>query len=251
MIELLLISFAAGMLTVLAPCILPVLPVILGGTVLGSEDVTRRSVKRPLVIIASLLISIYLFSLLLKATTLLLGIPAILWQAVSGGIVLLFGISILFPSIWERFVMATGIYAVTERFIGMTDKQSGLIKDALLGAALGPIFNSCSPTYALIVAVLLPVSVTLGMLYLAAYVFGLGAILLVVSILGDKIVRRIKWIVRPNGIFKKVIGLSFIVVGIAVLVGADKKAQEWILENGLYDPIAGLEEKIIPEQRNN
>jgi len=52
-------------LTILAPCVLPLLPVILGASVEDSKDKWR-----PYIIIAALSVSIIIFSLLLKATTL-------------------------------------------------------------------------------------------------------------------------------------------------------------------------------------
>jgi cytochrome c-type biogenesis protein len=47
---LLLISFIAGILTVLAPCVLPLLPVIIGGSLSGNT----KQKSRPYIIAASL-----------------------------------------------------------------------------------------------------------------------------------------------------------------------------------------------------
>jgi len=58
----LLLSFLAGVLTILAPCVLPVLPVIIG----GSLSTTKGEKYRPYVIAASLAASIIGFTLLLK-----------------------------------------------------------------------------------------------------------------------------------------------------------------------------------------
>ncbi len=99
MIELYIISFVAGILTVLAPCILPLLPVVIGGSTLGQDDKQKVSLKRPITIIISLVVSIILFTLLLKFTTALLGVPSQVWTIIAGGIILLFGINLLFPVI--------------------------------------------------------------------------------------------------------------------------------------------------------
>ena len=107
--ELLILSFITGVLTVAAPCILPLLPVIVGGSMLHDGDkAARRSLRHPLVVVASLAVSIVLFTLLLKATTVLLGIPVAVWSVLAGSIVLLFGVNLLFPSLWERMMIATG-----------------------------------------------------------------------------------------------------------------------------------------------
>ncbi|MCA9327976.1 cytochrome c biogenesis protein DipZ, partial [Candidatus Saccharibacteria bacterium] len=70
-----LLSFIAGLLTVFAPCVLPLLPVILG----GSFDPTTRDRRRPYIIIASLLASLILFTILLKASTVLIGVDPKVW----------------------------------------------------------------------------------------------------------------------------------------------------------------------------
>ena len=244
MIELYIVSFIAGILTVLAPCILPLLPVIIGGSALYQNDQKKISLKHPLIIIVSLVVSIIVFTLLLKFTTALLGVPAAVWAIVSGGIVLLFGINLLFPVIWETFMVKTGLVVITSRLMGKTPAKVGVRRDIILGAALGPIFNSCSPTYALIVAVILPASFISGLGYLAAYSIGLGLILLLISIFGRVLVNKLKWMSNPRGIFQRVIGVLFIIVGIFVIFGIDKQVQTFVLENGMYDPIMRIEESF-------
>ena len=244
MIELFIVSFVAGILTVLAPCILPLLPVIIGGSSLHQNNDKKVSLKHPLVIIASLIVSIILFTLLLKATTALLGVPTAVWSIISGGIVLLFGITLLFPVLWEKFMVATRLNLLANRFMGQSQGKSGIKKDIVLGAALGPVFNSCSPTYALIVAVILPASFVSGVGYLIAYCIGLGTILLLISIFGRVLVNKMKWMSNPRGVFQKVIGSLFIIVGIAVIFGLEKQVQTYVLENGWYDPIMRIEESF-------
>ena len=243
--ELLILSFITGVLTVAAPCILPLLPVIVGGSMLHDGDkATRRSLRHPLVVVASLAVSIVLFTLLLKATTVLLGIPVAVWSVLAGSIVLLFGVNLLFPSLWERMMIATGWQAGANRLMSRSQQSTGVKKDIMLGAALGPVFNSCSPTYALIVAAILPVSFTIGFTYLVAYAVGVAAILLLISLFGRALVDKMKWMSNPNGMFKKIIGMLFIIVGLVVMVGLDKQIQTYVLEKGWYDPIIKIEESF-------
>lgn len=244
MIELYILAFVAGILTVLAPCILPLLPIIVGGSALHDNTRATPSLKHPIVIVLSLVMSIVLFTLLLKATTALLGVPSSVWSFISGGIVLLFGINLLFPVLWETVMIKTRLQILTNRLMGQSQTSSGVRKDILLGAALGPVFNSCSPTYALIVAVILPVSFAAGLGYLFAYALGLGAILLLISIFGRSLVTKLKWASNPNGVFQKLIGVIFIIVGFVVIFGIDKQIQASVLENGWYDPIIKIEESF-------
>ncbi len=243
--DLLVVSFLAGVLTAAAPCVLPLLPVIVGGSALsGAGDEDRRSIRHPLTIVLSLAVSIIVFSLLLKATTALLGIPDQVWSIFAGGIVVLFGITLLWPSTWDRLVTATGLSAGADRLMERSRDETGTRKDILLGAALGPVFNSCSPTYALIIAVTFPASFAEGFLYLVAYAAGLSMILLLISLFGRAVVDRLGWLSNPDGNFRKVIGVIFILVGFGVIFGLDKDLQAWILERGWYDPIKNVEDSL-------
>ena len=112
MITLILLGFVAGVLTIAAPCVLPLLPVVVGGTIARTSTdatVAERQWYRPIVIASGLAASVIVFTLALKASTALLGVPQAVWQAISGGIVILFGITLLFPGLWERAMLVTGL----------------------------------------------------------------------------------------------------------------------------------------------
>ena len=149
---LLFIAFIAGLLTVLAPCTLPLLPVIVGGSVSG-----ERSVWRAVVIAVSLGASVFAFTLLLKASTLFIDVPESFWQIVSGGLLLVFGLVTLFPALWDKFSFANKINKSSNRLLAQGYTKQNLFGDIIMGAALGPVFSSCSPTYFIVLATVLPV----------------------------------------------------------------------------------------------
>lgn len=240
---LLFASFLAGVLTVAAPCILPLLPVVIGGAAL-QEDKARPKWFHAVIITASLAVSVIVFTLLLKATTALLGVPQEVWSVISGVIVIALGLYFLFPNIWDSFSAKAGLNSKTNALMGKSFAQKGVARDILIGASLGPVFSSCSPTYALIVALVLPQSFAQGFVYLLAYALGLAFVLLMLALLGSRLVRALGWLSNPHGLFKKVIGVLFIVVGLTVLFGYDKAIQTYVLEQGWYDPIIQLEQKI-------
>lgn len=238
---LIVVSLVAGILTVAAPCVLPLLPVIIGGSIVADDADSRRARWRPYVIVASLAISVVAFTLLLKATTALLGIPTQVWQIISGVIVILLGVNLLFPALWESLSTRLGLGARSNRALDASVQRQSVGGDILTGAALGPVFSSCSPTYALIVATVLPVSFAEGLLYVTLYAIGLAIPLLLVALAGRSAARRLGWLADPRGWFRRTMGVLFVIVGIAVIVGADKALQTLILDLGWYDPIADLE----------
>lgn len=242
--ELLVAAFIAGILTVLAPCILPLLPLVLAGSARSESKPDQATWKSPVVITVSLGISIILFTLLLKATTALLGIPASVWSFVSGTIIILLGISFIWPEIWEKFLAFTSLGSGSQHLLAKSSRFSGFGKDIATGFALGPVFNSCSPTYLLIVASVLPASFFEGFTYLLAYTIGLCGILLIIAFAGQSLTEKLKLLADPHGRFKRVIGLVFLAVGLMIIFGLDKRFQVYVLERGWYAPISNLEQQI-------
>lgn len=237
--EYLPLSFFAGILTILAPCVLPVFPVIFGSSIKESKNT-----KRPLVVTLSLAASIVVFTLLLKASTLLIAVDPRIWNIVSGAIVMVFGIFSLFPNIWSWIEIHLKLNQLSGNLLQNSAKRNGLLGDILIGASLGPVFASCSPTYGLIVAFILPKSFFVGLLNLIAYAAGLSAILLVLSVLGQKALVRVKWAVNPYGMFKKVLGIIFIVLGIAIGSGFIKQVETALIDAGFAD-FTKIETQII------
>jgi cytochrome c-type biogenesis protein len=242
---LLVLSFIAGVLTVAAPCVLPLLPVIIGGAVVdAAKDKPTRQWLRPALIAASLAVSVVAFSLAIKGTTALLGVPQGVWQILSGVIVALLGVYFLWPHLWEVIALKLGVANRSNAALGKAYQRRGWAGTILIGAALGPVFSSCSPTYALIVATILPASFGQGLAYLVAYALGMSVTLLLIAYVGQAFVARLRWLANPNGWFKRVVGVLFIFVGLAVILGLDKDLQAFVLERGWYDPISGLEQRL-------
>ncbi|MCC6269779.1 MAG: cytochrome C biogenesis protein, partial [Microbacteriaceae bacterium] len=123
-------------------------------------------------------------------------------------------------------------------------RRGGIGGDILLGAALGPTFSSCSPTYALILAAVLPVSFAEGLAYIVVYALGLAVTLMMVGLLGQAFARKLGWLTNPSGWLRRTIGILLILVGLAVIFGLDKQFQTFVLESGWYDPIAEFEQSI-------
>jgi cytochrome c biogenesis protein CcdA/thiol-disulfide isomerase/thioredoxin len=216
---LLFISFIAGVLTVLAPCVLPLLPVIVGGSIAGKPNVWR--VVR---ITVALALSVFLFTLLLKVSTTFISIPQEFWQIISGGIVFLVGLLMFFPSLWEHLIPA-GMNTGANRFLNLGVKKNSAAGDIIIGAALGPVFSSCSPTYFLLLAAVLPAHPITGLFYLLAYVIGLAVFLFVIAFVGQRLLSRFDIAANPRGWIKRTIGVIFILLGLAIVFGLDKKIE--------------------------
>lgn len=236
-------ALVAGILTTLAPCVLPLLPVIVGGSL---DQSSKRSRRRAYLITASLGASVVLFTLVLKASTALIGIPTSVWQWVSGSILIVLGLFSAFPSLWEHLSMRLSLQRRSAERLAVARQREGTVGAVLTGAALGPVFTSCSPLYGYVIVTVLPASFGQGIALLIAYVIGLCGTLLAIALLGQRFIGAARWAADPHGWFRRGLGWIFIVVGVAVIVGWDKDFQTWVIENSPIRPWE-LDSGFIPQ----
>jgi cytochrome c biogenesis protein CcdA/thiol-disulfide isomerase/thioredoxin len=129
MLVLIGIGLAAGFITAISPCVLPVLPIIFAGGATGSR-------RRPFAIVTGLILSFTAFTLfgvwLLKK----LGLPEDLLRNVAIALLFLVAATLLFPKVEE---------IVQRPFLRLTRRPSGdLGGGLLLGASLGLVFVPCA-----------------------------------------------------------------------------------------------------------
>jgi cytochrome c biogenesis protein CcdA/thiol-disulfide isomerase/thioredoxin len=169
------IGFLAGFVTAMSPCVLPVLPILLAGGASG---------RKPLRIIAGLVVSFVVFTLF--ATWLLdkLGLPDDLLRNIAIGLLFLVAATLLFPP----------LAAVLERpFAGLTRFRAGG-GGFLLGASLGLVFVPCAgPVLATIAAVAATNHVGGRAIALTlAYAAGAAVPLLLIAYGGQGLGRRLR-----------------------------------------------------------
>jgi len=235
-------ALVAGVLTTLAPCVLPLLPVIVGGSI---DRTGRDARRRAIVITSSLGVSVVLFTLILKASTALIGIPTEVWQWVSGVLLIALGTISVFPSLWEAVSMRLSLQSRSTQRLADARQRQGASGAVLTGAALGPVFTSCSPLYGYVIVTVLPASFARGFTMLIAYTIGLCGTLLVIALLGQRAIGKARWAADPHGWFRRGLGILFIFVGIAVIAGWDKDLQTWVIENSPIRPWE-LDSEFIP-----
>jgi len=218
-------SFIAGLLTILAPCSITLLPVMLSGSI------GTKSVFRPLVVALSLGVSVFLFTLLLKVGTDLIDLDQGILIIISGVLLLLLGLTMVFPNYWDQIQVKLGLYK-SEQLLEKTNTKDGMLGAVLMGAALGPVFSTCSPTYFFIIGTILPQDLGIGLTNLVIYSIGLVLMLLAVGYGGRAIVNKLKFAANPTGWFKRTLGFLLVLVGLAIATGFDKTIESFILDLG-------------------
>ncbi|MBS45360.1 MAG: cytochrome C biogenesis protein [Nocardioides sp.] len=237
-------AFVAGVLTTLAPCVLPMLPVVVGGAAVGVRD--SPALRRALLVTGSLTVSVVAFTLLLRASTVLIGVDPAVWRWVAGGLLVALGLVGVFPRLWDSLSTRVGLGARAQSGLAAAHRRDGTVGSVLTGAALGPVFLSCSPLYGYVVVTVIPARPAWGTLLLTTYALGLGLTLLAVALAGQRLVRRLGWLADPDGWFRRGLGVVFVLVGVAIVAGWDKDLQTWLL---IHSPVRpwDLDSGFIPE----
>ncbi len=241
---LFLLSFIAGVLTILAPCTLPLLPLMVGSSIASGGESASTNKKKALTIAISLGVSIVLFTVILKVSSAFINIPQQTWSIVSGVIIIIFGLVTVFPTIWEKIPFISKLSISSNKLLGSGYQKKNFWGDVIIGASLGPVFSTCSPTYFVILATVLPQSLLAGLVDLIAYAVGLSGMVLLVAFLGQKIVNRLGSLSNPNGIFKKILGIIFVALGFIIIFGYDKVLETKLLNSGVFD-VTTVEQKLL------
>tara|TARA_B100000508_G_C11461538_1_gene279480 strand:- start:1915 stop:2652 length:738 start_codon:yes stop_codon:yes gene_type:complete len=243
-ITFLAISILAGALTLLAPCILPLIPVVIG------TGINARSKWTPYIVVGSLGFSILIFTYLLKVSTYFIAIPNFVWSYISGGILALFGLILLFPVLWNHIPFVNKLSRSSNQLVGTGHQKKSIWGDVLVGAALGPVFSSCSPTYFVILATVLPESFLVGTIYLLGYIAGLIFVLLIIALLGQQALAKLTNISAESGLLKRMLGILFVLLGVAIIFGYDKVFEAWLLDNNYLGNIINFETELIESNLN-
>ncbi|OBJ46098.1 cytochrome c biogenesis protein DipZ [Mycobacterium colombiense] len=208
-----LIGFLGGLITGISPCILPVLPVIL----LSGMDSSRadaRSVKsatRPYLVIAGLVCSFSLATLIGSAllTTLHLPQDAIRWAALV--VLVLIGLGLIFPPVQ---------HLLERPFAYFPQRQIGSGTDGFgLGLTLGALYVPCAgPVLAAIVVAGGTSSIGPGALVLTAtFAIGNALPLLAFALAGRRVAERVAAFRRRQRVVQIVGGIAMIVLAVALV----------------------------------
>lgn len=235
--SLLIISFLAGMLSVLAPCVLPVLPVILWSSLWADKR------YRPIIIVISLMFFIVFFTIILKISSAFINIPSSFWIYFSAIIIIAYGITLIFPSLRDKISITLWLNKANE-LSEKAGKVNGIWWDILLGASLGPIFASCSPTYAILLSLVFPKSFALWLIYTCVYALWFGLLLLVVAYGGRAVIKKLNPIANPDWWFKKVLGMILVITWLLIASWYMQKLQVSILSSGVWD-VTKIEQSLL------
>ncbi len=221
---LLLVAFVGGLLTVLSPCVLPVLPVLMSGTVGGAG--------RPLGIIAGFVGSFVVLTLFVATLVNAFGLSpdAIRWGAVL--LLFTFGLVLAVPALHIRFELwASRSIPQTKIPQTKTSQRDGFLGGFLIGLTLGVVWTPCvGPILASVITLALSGEITFfaGLVTLI-YALGVSLPMFGVMVWGRKLLHRPALLGRLGQI-QQVFGVVLLLFALGMVFGVDKSFQTFLVE---------------------
>jgi cytochrome c-type biogenesis protein len=215
------LAFAAGLLSILSPCVLPLVPIVLGTAIIAHP-------LGAVALAAGLSLSFTVLGLLLALVGFGLGIDAGMFRVAAAAIMIGLGAVLLVPAWQARLAAAGGPISdwADRRFGGFA--SSGLAGQFAVGLLLGAVWSPCvGPTLGA-ASLLASQGHDLLRVALTMAVFGIGAALplILLGLLSRATLTGVRSRLMSAGkLGKGLLGATFIVIGVAIVSGADKRIE--------------------------
>ncbi|MBV7542641.1 cytochrome c biogenesis CcdA family protein [Acidovorax sp. sic0104] len=225
------LAVAAGMLTVGAPCVLPMLPVVLGASMGGSGGnggrVSQRT--RPLFIALGFALSFAAVALLFSSFTQVLGVSQEGLRRFAAVMLLVFGVLTVWPRPFQWLSQQAGGLLGRVAGLGM-GSSGGNWGGLLLGLSLGAVWTPCAgPVLASILTLIAtepPGVGTAGLLL--AYSTGAALPMLAIAYGGQAAASHVRRLSRHAHRVQQAFGVVVIAVALAMLLEVDGQVIVWL-----------------------
>ena len=221
-----LLGYAAGLLTLINPCVLPILPIVLATALQAGR-------LGPVTVAAGMSVSFVTLGLLVAVAGRSVGITEETLSNAGAVLMIAFGLVLIVPRFSESFATATaGMSARADAQIDTTN-QDGLTGQFIGGVLLGAVWSPCiGPTLGGAISLASQgESLTHAAAIMVTFALGVSTIIVALGYGAQSVIRarqawmrRIAWSARP------IMGGVFIAVGLAILLKFHHTLEFWALE---------------------
>ncbi|HEX2549757.1 MAG TPA: cytochrome c biogenesis protein DipZ, partial [Gammaproteobacteria bacterium] len=237
------LSFLEGFALIISPCILPILPIILAGSLTGSK-------KRPVGIIIGFVLTFSLFTFFSRKLVQYSHIDLNIIRHISYGLLFLLGIIMLSSYLTEKFGQLTRSFSNTGTSIHtINNPQGGFISGIFFGGLIAIIWTPCAGPILAAVIVQTVIQETNLMSFFTLLAFGIGVALpmLFIALFGRQLTARLVFFKKHAVLFRKLLGVIIILsvcfiiyleIGPSLLIATENSKDEVTdhLQNALKKP---------------
>jgi cytochrome c biogenesis protein CcdA/thiol-disulfide isomerase/thioredoxin len=234
---LIVFAFLSGVVTIFAPCIWPILPIVLSAGATGGE-------RKPLGIVTGLAVSFMLATLALTFIVQAIPFDPEALRLFAVGVIALLGLTLIIPVLGAHL---EGIVSRFASFGGRFTKNSGtgFWGGFLTGFALGLVWSPCAgPILATIATLAATQAVSFQVVLITlAFALGVSLPLFALAILGKRVLTKTRILAPYTKRIQQAFGLIMILAALAIYTGYDKTLQTRLLDTfpGYESFLNGLE----------
>lgn len=221
------LAFAAGALSTLSPCVVPLLPILVAAAVAQHRFGLWA-------LAAGLALSFAGVGLFLATIGISIGIDPTVLHRIAGALLAFFGAVMALPRWQERFAVATARISAAGNALLARRSRRGVAGQFVVGALLGVVWTPCvGPTLGA-ASTLAASGQRLGAVAALMLVFGIGAAapMLLLGTLSRRMaaLSRRRWVGAAETA-RRVLGASLVVVGLIIALGADRAIETWLVDH--------------------
>jgi len=216
------LALLAGVLTIAAPCTLPVLPILLGASV------GQTTKARPAFIALGFVISFAFVALALNAVARAFDFDPDTLRTAGLVLLVIFGALMIWPALFERLATRLGSpqFAPSHRIVGAQTNFSGFV----LGTTLGLIWTPCAGPVlgAILTAIATSADHIRGAALLLTYTLGAALPMLAVAYGGQAVTRRLRALAPYTHRLQQAFGVVVIAFALSAFLQYDAVALAWL-----------------------
>lgn len=222
MLILLFFAFVSGLVTILAPCIWPLLPIVLSSTATGGR-------RKPLGVTLGIMASFTFFTLTLSYIVSVFHFNPNILRLLAVAVIGFLGLTLLLPPLSSRL---EGFVSRLSGSLGPARSRSGFSGGFITGFSLGLVWSPCAgPILATIATLAATRSVSIQLvLVTVVYVLGVGIPLFLFASFGSYLFSRTRSVSRFTGRIQQVFGIIMILTALAIFTNYDKIIQVRLLD---------------------
>lgn len=222
MAVLILFAFLGGIITVLSPCILPVLPVVLSASAAEGK-------RRPYGVITGFIISFTAVTLSLSTIVRVFDLSPDVLRFAAVVVILILGLTLLIPKLQLQFEKLTAGLA---RKGSSGKSRSGFTGGLITGFSLGFVWAPCAgPIMAAVITLAITESVTWNAVLITVF-YSIGTAIPLFAVMqgGRQLLNKVSWVKKNSGRIQRAFAVLMIVAAVGIFFNLDRMFQSWMLD---------------------
>ncbi|MBI3619684.1 DUF3179 domain-containing protein [Candidatus Roizmanbacteria bacterium] len=218
-------SFVSGLITIFAPCIWPLLPIILSSSATGGK-------QKPLGIVVGIMLSFGFFTLAISYIVKIIPFDPNVLRLFAVIVIALLGLTLVVPKLTQIFEGMVSRLLSSLGTRAARQHGDGFKGGFMTGLALGLVWSPCAGPILVTIATLAATqAVNINIILITvAYVLGVAIPLFIFATAGSWFFHKSRYVSRHTARIQQIFGVIMILTALAIYTNYDKVLQAKLLD---------------------